>query len=223
MPRIRYLLLTVTIFLLPVLTEAAEETIVLEDSRRVKVLFFEPDNDQTKPLPLAVLIPGGTGDEFMARAQFWLGQELVDRGWAIAVPISPDNHAFDDDNLTLIPAVTRVLQARPHLQSEKSLLIGLSSGGSAALAVAATQPEIFSGVIAIPGLLKADTTIVPLNGLPVYLRIGERDSFLWNRQLNSMATRLTDAGAEVNAALVPDARHIFTIDWEELEPWLKGL
>jgi len=221
MPRTQ--IVPILICLLPLLLQAAEETIVLDDNRSLKLLFFEPAIEQPQPWPLAILIPGGTGDQFMARAQFWLGQELAKRGWAIAVPISPDNRSFGDDNLTLIPAVTQVLQARPHIQSEKSLLVGISSGGSAALAVAAKTPEAYLGVIAAPGLLKDDVAIAALNGLPIYLRIGEKDSFLWNRQLDHTVTRLTNAGAVVNAALVPEARHIFTIDWERLEPWLQGL
>ena len=211
------------LLLIPTLLPAAEETIVLDDSQSVKILFFEPAEAQPQPWPLAVLIPGGTGDEFMARAQFWLGQELVRRGWAIAVPISPDNRPFDEGNLNLVSAVTEVLQARNYLKSDKSLLVGISSGGSAALAVAARQPDSYLGVIAAPGLLKSNEELAGLQGLPIYLRIGERDSFLWNRQLSSISARLSNAGAEVNAALVPGARHIFRIDWEELDPWLQGL
>lgn len=223
MPLTRTICYFILAMLIPSLLQAAEEIIILDDGRSVKVLFFESVNNPTQPWPLAVLIPGGTGDEFMARAQFWLGQELVKRGWAIAVPISPDNKPFDNDNLSLIPGVIKVLQSRQHLRAEKSLLVGISSGGSAALAVATKEPESYSGVIAAPGLLKNDSELPAMHGLPVFLRIGERDSFLWNRQLDNIAARLTSAGAEVNAALVPDARHIFTIDWEELDSWLDGL
>ena len=38
-----------------------------------------------------------------------------------------------------------------------------------------------------------------------------------------MTERLQAAGARVDAALVPDARHTFTINWDELDPWLSSL
>mgnify|MGYP000479663480 CR=1 FL=1 len=48
---------------------SAEEFLVLADGTEVKVLFFEPQEPLQTP-PLALLISGGSSNEFMARAQF---------------------------------------------------------------------------------------------------------------------------------------------------------
>ena len=63
----------------------------------------------------------------------------------------------------------------------------------------------------------------PLKGLPIFLRIAENDYFRWHKRLPEMTERLQAAGARVDAALVPDARHTFTINWDELDPWLSSL
>ena len=201
---------------------AAEEFLVLADGTEVKVLFFEPQEPLQTP-PLALLISGGSANEFMARAQFWLGKELLNRGWAIAVPISPDGNRFSADNSTLFPELIKLLHASHALKAGKPLLLGISSGGSAALAIAAQNPAAYLGVVATPGRIDLDSSLGSLNSLPIYLRIGEQDSFRWNRRMDAMVESLQLAGARVDAAIVPGARHIFKLDWDNLETWLTKL
>lgn len=200
---------------------AAEEFVALADGTAIKVLFFAPKSSPAKPR-LALLISGGNSNTFMARAQFWLGKELVDRGWSIAVPISPDSTGFGGANAHLLPQLTTQLQTVHGQFQGKPLLIGISSGGTTALSVAARFPTSFSGVVATPGLVQ-DESLQTLQGLPIYLRIGEKDDFRWNRQLDSMVARLRGAGAEVDAEIVVDAKHIFQLDWDNLERWLNTL
>ena len=211
------------LLLLATLVEAAEETLVLSDGSTVETLFFAPVGNAGEPTPLAILVAGGAGSEFMARAQFWFGKELVDRGWAIAVPISPDGEPFSHRSAHLFLKLIQSLHGNHHLMRAKPILVGISSGGSAALAIAAQAPEHYLGVVAIPGRIKADTDISAMHGLPVFLRVGENDPFHWNRRLDEITAKLETAGAEVDAAVVPEARHIFKIDWDQLEPWLQKL
>lgn len=201
---------------------AAEETLLLGDGIQIKMLFFAPVESPVSP-PLALMIAGGSSNEFMARAQFWLGKEFVDRGWAVAVPISPDGKRFSTENVSLFPELIERIRASHQLNANKPLLVGISSGGSAALLIAAKNPTLYSGVVATPGRLKSDSSISMLRELPIYLRVGERDDFRWHRNLESMVARLHAAGAKVDAALVPDAKHIFRLDWDNLESWLKEL
>jgi pimeloyl-ACP methyl ester carboxylesterase len=196
---------------------SAEETIILGDGISVQVLYFEPESFVESP-PLAILMSGGYSDEFMARAQFWLGKEMVQRGWAVAVPISDQGRKFFVENGGIIPAVIRQLRKTHTISEQKPMLLGISSGGSAALAIAAASPDLYTGVIAAPGRIWDAGKFSRLSGLEVYLRgRGEgrfsMESVCWMR----MPTLLRQAGARVNAALVPDARHIFPLNWEELE------
>ncbi len=201
---------------------AAEQTVELRDGASIKLLVFQPSVSASPP-PLAILIAGGSNNQFMAKAQFWLGKQFVERGWAIAVPISPDGRQFSREQSSVIPEIVEILHASHALQDSKPLLVGISSGGSEAMAIAALNPKKYKGVVATPGRLKTDTTVNALEGLPVYIRVGERDDFRWNRMLEPMVERLRVAGAEVDSAIVKDAHHVFRIDWDSLEAWLDKL
>ena len=224
---VRRLLLVSLLTLLPYgMLAAAEQTVQLRDGASVKLFFFESHDvplDESNPPPLAIFIAGGSNNEFMAKAQFWLGKEFVDRGWAIAVPISPDGKRFSLGDSSTLPQIIAQLHATHTLQDSKPLLVGMSSGGSEALAIAFLNPSTFRGVVATPGRIKADASVNELNSLPLYIRIGEKDDFRWNRLLEPMSQRLRTAGAEVDAAIVEGARHVFKLDWESLEAWLEKL
>jgi len=219
-------LVTLLLLLLSGMLAAAEQTVQLHDGTWVKLFFFGPDDelqDDGNPPPLAIFIAGGLNNEFMAKAQFWLGKEFVDRGWAIAVPISPDGESFSAGDSSTLPQIIEQLQATHTLQDSKPLLVGMSSGGSEAMAIALLNPSVFRGVVATPGRIKADVSVDELNSLPFYIRIGEKDDFRWNRMLEPMSQRLLTAGAQVDAAIVEGARHVFQLDWMSLEAWLGKL
>jgi dienelactone hydrolase len=202
----------------------ARETIVqLDDGSSIKVFLFEPENHGDGPWPLAVLMSGGTGNEYVARSQFWLGRELALHGWMIAVPVSPTNTPFTGENGRKLPTVIQRLQEHENIVAGKVLLVGVSTGGSSALELAAQNPDQYYGVIAVPGMLKNRSLIGDMRGLPVYLRIGEDDAFRWNRELPGLVTALEAGGARVNARLIPRGKHIFRLDWAELEPWIESV
>ncbi len=220
---LRRLLIVTLLTLLPSwMLLAAEQTVLLENGGAVRIFFFEPHVDRGPP-PLAIFIAGGTSNEFMAKAQFWLGKEFVDRGWAMAVPISPDGTQFSLGDSSILPQLIAQLYASNTLQDGKPLLIGMSSGGSEALTLATLNPQLYRGVVATPGRIAIDAPLDSLDGLPLYIRVGEKDDFRWNRMLEPMTRKLSEAGAVVDSAIVGDARHVFQIDWDSLESWLGEL
>jgi len=203
---------------------AQRTTLTLSDGSELKVLFFSPESTDSKQTwPLAVMVAGGSGNEVMVRAQFGFGNELRNRGWAIAVPVSPDGQPFADTGENLLPLMMQALQEKHPLLSEKALLVGMSSGGSAALEVGTSIPEYFSGILVVPGQIEATKELADLTELPIFIRIGENDSFQWNKGLPAMAARLKEAGAIVDAELVSGARHVFRLGWEDIDPWLATL
>lgn len=197
--------------------------ITLDDGSEVKVFLFEPDQDGDGPWPLTILISGGTGNEYIARAQFWLGRKLAEHGWTIAVPVSPDSKPFTGENARRIPKVIAKLQQDENVMYGKSLLVGVSSGGSSALEIATQEPTQYYGVIAAPGLLRPGLSIDNLHNLPIYLRIADNDTFNWDEQLPDMMLRLTRANANVDAELIDNDSHVFQLDWQDLGRWLDSL
>ncbi len=209
--------------LCPGLGMSAEHVVNIDTETEIRLLVFTPNNSGDGPWPLALLIPAGSGQEFILRSQFWLGKELTDRGWVIAVPISRDgNSVFGEDNKDVSKVISQ-LQTDPNIKIGKSLLLGISRGGTSALEIASKNPGNYFGVVAVPGRLKESGPLPALQGLPIFLRIADRDNFRWHKRLPEMTQRLESAGARVDAALVENARHIFRINWDELEPWLNSL
>lgn len=202
----------------------ARETIVeLEDGSSVKVFLFEPADQSSGPWPLTILMSGGSGNEYVARAQFWLGRELAKQGWMIAVPVSPTNTPFTGENGQKIPKVIKHLQTFDDIMPGKALLVGVSTGGSSALELAAQHPDQYHGVVAVPGMLRDLSLIQDMKNLPVYLRIAEDDLFRWNREMPALVQALEIGGARVNARLVTGGKHVFRLDWNELQPWIESL
>jgi predicted esterase len=212
------------LLLLPLLatSQAAEETVFINDDVAIKLYYFAPAPEFESPR-LAILLSGGSNDEYMAQAQYWIGKEMVDRGWAIAVPISPKGRKYFVEDTAVIPKLLDFIRSTHELADSKPLLVGVSGGGSAALAIAAQSPSLYAGVIAAPGRIWDPSKFNNLNGLPIYLRIGEKDSFRWNKQLPDMMKVLHSAGGNVDAALMPGEKHIFELDWEDFDAWLERL
>lgn len=217
--------ITVLALMNPTKADANERRldVTLDDGSEVKVFLFEPDQDGDGPWPLTILISGGTGNEYIARAQFWLGRKLAEQGWAIAVPVSPDNKPFTGENARRIPKVIAKLQQDEKVMTGKSLLVGVSSGGSSALEIATQEPTHYYGVIAAPGILRPELSFDNLYNLPIYLRIAENDTFSWDEQLPEMMLRLTRANANVDAKLIDNGSHVFQLDWQDLGRWLDSL
>lgn len=195
----------------------------LDDGSTVKVFLFVPETSGDGPWPLCVLMSGGSGNEYVARAQFWLGRELSEHGWMIAVPVSPTNTPFTGENGQKIPKVIHELQKEPDILTGKALLVGVSTGGSSALEIAAQQPDQYQGVVAVPGMIKDLSLIGDMKDLPVYLRIARDDLFRWDQQMPALVEALEAGSAKVNARLLDEGKHVFRLDWDQLEPWLSEL
>ena len=207
----------------PLLALGAERTVTLAGDTGVRVWVFSPRDAGDGPWPLAVMIPAGSGQKYAVKAQFWLGHEITKRGWVVAVPVSPEGLSFVGDSENNIRQVIAELQKDPSIRPGKTLLLGVSSGGSSALEIASKNPASYHGVIAVPGRLKQSGPLPALEGLPIFLRVAEKDFFRWNKLMSDMTQRLDSAGATLDAALVPDARHVIKVDLDELDRWLSTL
>jgi len=174
--------------------------------------------------PLVILMPGGSGEQALARDLYnWLGEELAARGWAVAIPVSPNGHSFRGGNNALIPLLIDALQQRGDIAEGPTLLAGISNGGMSALEIAAAGLREYYGVLAVPALVPNNLDLSGLEGMPIYLRIGDQDEMGWTARLQETRAALEEAGARVDADLVFMAQHMFSMDWENLDPWLEAL
>jgi len=211
-----------TLLLLPI-SLFGQERVQLADQSILNVFLVKPDSFSIEASPLVILMAGGPGNASISRdTSQWLGSGFAQRGWMVAVPISPDNRSFRGaSNNEKIKQLIEELQKRDNVAEGKVLLAGVSNGGMSALEIARRDPESYFGVAAVPALSGRNARNDSLAGFPVYLRIGGQDQLDWADQFDSTVESLASAGVELDAEILYGAPHMFRMDWETLGPWLE--
>jgi predicted esterase len=201
----------------------AQERITLADGSRLGVFMVKPAESLSQPAPLVILMGGGPGNASISRdTSIWLGGGFAERGWMVAVPVSPNNRAFrGNDNNDKVEQLIVELQKRADISSGKVLLAGISNGGMSALEIARRNPDNYLGVAAVPALATSVVDNRSLSGFPVYLRIGGEDQLGWADRFDETANALTEAGVDLDAAILDSAPHMFRMNWESLDAWLE--
>ena len=204
---------------------SAQERISLADGSRLSVYIVKPAETSSGPAPLVILMGGGPGNASISRdTSIWLGGGFAERGWMVAVPVSPNNRAFrGDENNQKVEQLIAELQKREEILNGKVLLAGISNGGMSALEIARRNPDNYMGVAAVPALATSVVDNRVLAGFPVYLRIGGADQLGWADRFDETAEALTEAGVDLDAAILDSAPHMFRMNWESLEAWLAKI
>ena len=216
-----WLSLSVGLLLLSVSVNA-QERIQLADGSTLNVFIVQPAETSDTPSPLLILMGGGPGNLSISRdTSLWLGSGFSRRGWLVAVPVSPNNRAFrGPENNALIAQLITALQQRESVAKGKVMLAGISNGGLSALEIARRAPDNYFGVAAVPAVSSSVYDNRTLTDFPVYLRIGGDDQLGWADRFDETVSVLTEAGVDLDAAILDGAPHMFRMDWESLDPWL---
>jgi predicted esterase len=208
-------------------TAYGQERIELADGSSLNVFMVLPRNRtaEVEPSPLVILMAGGPGNASISKdTSQWLGSGFANRGWAVAVPISPNNKSFRGGlGNAKVEQLIEVLQLRPKIKAGKVLLGGVSNGGMSALEIAKRDPSRYLGVVAVPALLSDSDKGQGFDGLSIYLRIGGQDQLGWADKFDATVANLNEAGARLDAEVLDGAPHMFRMDWDTLGPWLEGL
>lgn len=210
--------------LLP-MTMQAQERITLQDGTVLNVFLVAPENEANRASPLVILMGGGPGNASISQdTSRWLGSGFAQRGWMVAVPISPNNRSFRGGvNNALITDLITQLQKRQNIAQGRVLLAGVSNGGMSALEIARRNPQDYLGVAAVPAISGADTDNEALRDFPIYLRIGGNDQLDWADRFDETVASLTDAGVVLDADVLDGAPHMFRMEWESLGDWLQEI
>ena len=210
--------------LLP-MTMQAQERITLQDGTVLNVFLVAPENVANRASPLVILMGGGPGNASISQdTSRWLGSGFAQRGWMVAVPISPNNRSFRGGvNNALITDLITQLQKRQNIAQDKVLLAGVSNGGMSALEIARRNPQDYLGGAAVPAISGADTDNEALRNFPIYLRIGGNDQLDWADRFDETVASLTEAGVVLDADVLDGAPHMFRMEWESLGDWLQEI
>ncbi len=172
------------------------------------------------PVRLAILLPPGGGDRAMADAVVsYLGTGLAKAGWTVVVPYLPGKLAGNiGGHPDRVLATLAAVQAKPGMGTGPVPLLGVSNGGNAAVAIAASNPGRFSRLVLHPGV-PGQNLGKGLEGLPVWLRIGKNDELGWAQAFPMAESGLLKAKAKLDAKLIPGG-HSPPVDWNALLTFL---
>lgn len=196
----------------------------LSNGASLRAYFDMPKDIPGEGVPLVIILGGGSGDARIASSAFRNhGDSFIDRGWAVAAPVSPNSQSFWGDNAELVRQLIAVLKALDDIADTPVLLMGISNGGISSLEIAALHPSEYLGIIAVPALANNPDQLRALANFPVFLRIGSDDRLGWGRRFDNTVATLEQAGVNLDARLLQNTGHTFPLDWDELTPWLDQL
>ncbi|MCW5827882.1 MAG: hypothetical protein KIT79_01075 [Deltaproteobacteria bacterium] len=183
-------------------------------------LLFRPSGRiPTGRRPLAVLLHGAFGGsgEFLS---LWL-RTLHTWCWYGLAPKSRGATWDEKTDFPLILAEMRRLMAEEYIDPGKVLVTGLSDGGSAAYELGFANPNLFTGVSCVSGVLKPWVPVeTAAQKLPVHVIHGTSD-FLFPVQTARLAEqRLKAAGCPVTYRELQGLSHTYPVSKNrEIAEW----
>jgi polyhydroxybutyrate depolymerase len=162
-------------------------------------LVLPNDYDAAKTYP-AILVFGG-GPQTMGTIDGALARnfqaEAERHGYLVFGPAAPDGDLFFYDGDRIFPEFLDNLLAAHKIEGGKFHVAGPSNGGIAAMHVAAQHPQYFVSATAFPGYLwqPTEAKLSKLEGICVYLYIGENDDYRWHGEMEREAQFLRSRGS----------------------------
>ena len=123
--------------------------------------------------------------------------EAERRGYLVIGPAAPNGDLFFYDGERVFPEFLDNILAAHKIEGAKFHVAGPSNGGIAAMHVAAKYPQYFLSATAFPGYLWQPTPakLANLEGICVYLYIGENDDYRWHGEMEREAQVLRSRGS----------------------------
>jgi phospholipase/carboxylesterase len=196
--------------------------------------LFIPGNDPTKP-PLVLLHgSGGDEDELVPLAALVApgsptlgirGMVAIDGGFAFF-------HRFEDRTIDEADVTARVSVLTDFIETASArysfntapIAIGFSNGAIMAAALLLTRPALLAGAILFRPLSPFQNDLTTrLDGAPVLIIDGEKDSRRSPADGVRLADRLARAGAMVSHRVLPVGHSITPMDLEIAREWLHRI
>jgi hypothetical protein len=155
--------------------------------------------DPGKTYPAILVFGGGpqTMSTIDGALQRFFRAEAESRGYIVIGPAAPDGDLFFYDGDRVFPQFLDNILAAHKIEGGKFHVAGPSNGGIAAMHVAAKFPQYFLSATAFPGYLWQPTPakLEKLEGICVYLYIGEHDEYRWHDEMEREARVLRSRGS----------------------------
>ena len=217
-----------------------------EEGYALRATVFRPADLPGKPAsprPLVVINHGTSSATRLSVSMpvyYWLSRWFVDRGYVVVLPqrrghgatggplaeavgtcSDPDHARSGEIAADDIEAVVDYLSDQPFVAPRKAIVVGISTGGWASLALAARNPENVAGVINIaggrgghaggkPNAVCGETSLIESAAaygrtarIPTLWLYAENDSYFGPSLATAMADAWRAAGADADLHILP--------------------
>lgn len=192
---------------------AAPERVIVSASpwaHAVEFALVLPDGfDAQREYPVAVLLPPGRQDGAMVSAalETYVRDESRQRGWVVAAASAPGGASWLDVPSAEFERLLMRIAERLGVESGRFHLIGVSSGGRAALRFAVALPGRSASVTVLPGYLEPEEMVGLPADVPMRGFVGERDE-AWKSRTQSTAAAWREAGGSAEVEVLAGQEHI---------------
>lgn len=171
--------------------------------------------------PVVLALPPGSGTPGMVDAflsNYWI-EEGDRRGFILVSPaiLGPSLERVGRD---VVEALFAWMDDNVSYDPDRVTLAGQSNGGLGAFHVARMMPERFGSIIVMPGGYGSAGDLAQLEGKPVLLAVGERDTG-WVQLSHRTRDLLVLADAQPRLDIIPGAGHVFPYPPNELYDWIE--
>ena len=158
------------------------------------------DFDESESYP-AIVVFGG-GPQTMSTIESAIDRsfrvEAESRQYIVIGPAAPEGELFFRGGDAIVPGFLDRMLETYNVRDRKFHVAGPSNGGIAAMHVAARYPDYFKSVTAFPGYLwePSEMKLRALEGICVYMYIGENDRYPWHDEMQREAEYLRSIGSK---------------------------
>lgn len=183
-----------------------------EDSLVFKIVF--PANyDSTKTYPVALCLSGGNQIEPIVNYCYaaWFRSNYF-KNYLTILPINTTGKNLKDYSKFEIQTIVKVVKNNFKVTNNKWIIAGTSNGGVAAFNFISVSPQLFEGVIVMPGIIDTNITAnAQWNHLKVILAYGEKDSQEWKDAIKETEYKLKNQVSSVATIVLKGQGHILPI------------
>lgn len=135
---------------------------------------------------------------------------------------------FDEDDLRArtheLASFVRSTLAAQGLDGERVVAIGYSNGANIAAALMLLEPDLLQAAVLLRPVLPLEPATLPdLSGRAALLLAGRQDPWSAVERVEALASRLEQAGAEVDLRWQPTGHGLLRTELDQARQWLEPL
>jgi len=188
----------------------------IKNTKTGHVIYHDTGSDV-----VVVLVPGANQDQALGENYNGFSPLFIEAGYSTAAVYTDFGPMINYGRKKNNRYFHDFLDAIVERYGNKDFILFGGSNGGMTIMQAVEDNRSKSNVLA---LIANPTVYVPkkgVAGLPVYLRIGEKDKMGWAKFYDKVKQELTRGGALLNAKLLPVELHIPNLDHVEVLAWLE--